>query len=105
MLRRRTPGRIRAAGRGEPYVHFEDRKGCVPVDELSLSFDDIWPMWRSAFEPVLTSALEDALNRLLAGFQEMHDGPHAVWVDEPETLDRPEWADVRRLAAAAIAVA
>ena len=89
----------------EPYVHFKDRKGCVPVDELYLSFDDIWPMWRSVLEPVLTPALEDALNRLLAYFQEMHDGPHADWVDEPETLDRLEWADVRRLAAAAIAVA
>ena len=50
----------------EPYVHFKDRKGCVPVDELYLSFDDIWPMWRSVLEPVLTPALEDALNRLLA---------------------------------------
>ena len=36
--------------RQEPCVHFADRKGCVPVDELYLPLDDMWPMWRAPWD-------------------------------------------------------
>ena len=85
--------------RDEPYVHVQERQACVPVDELYLSFDDDWPMLRSDLAPLLTPAIEVAFDRLLAHFKQMEK---AAWVNELETLDRPEWADVRRLAAAAI---
>jgi hypothetical protein len=89
--------------RGEPYVHVPraERTGCMPVDELYVGLTDMWPLWRTVLLPVLTPAIEEALNELFALFEHFNE---AAWVDELETLDRPEWAATRRAAEQTIAI-
>jgi hypothetical protein len=88
--------------RGEPHVHVEPDPPCMPIGELWDSLDDMWPAWRKVLGPVLTPGLETALNRLSAGFEGLGN---AAFVDELQTLDLLEWAEIRRLAKEALQVA
>jgi hypothetical protein len=89
--------------RKEPYVHVPPagRAGCMSVDELYVGLTDLWPQWRAVLLPVLTPAIEGGLNELLVRFKRLDE---AAWVDELETLDRPEWADMRRAAERTIVI-
>lgn len=88
--------------RQEPFVHVADHKACAPINELWDSFDDMWPTWHDVLAPVLTAELQDRLNRLAAGFEGLDE---AALLDELESLDRPPWAEIRRLATEALIVA
>ena len=84
--------------RDEPFGHVEKHPPCAPIDELWCSFDDMWPTWRPTLMPVLNPPLEDALTRLHAALDELDT---TSFVDDIATLDRPEWAQIRLLAAEA----
>lgn len=88
--------------RAEPFVHAEPHRPCVPISELWQSLDDMWPGWRATLQPVLTPSLAEALDQLSDAFKTM-DEP--AWVDELNTLDCPEWTQVRRLAHRALEAA
>ena len=84
--------------RAEQFEH--ERAACMPIDELYQSFADMWSVWRSSLAPMLTPAIERALDDLMARFEQLEE---AAWVDELETLARPEWDDIRQLAISALA--
>ena len=81
--------------RQEPYEHVLQHPPCMPIGELYDSFDDMWPMWRSVLEPVLTAEIEAALDALKSRLAAFFAVPY---LDEVETLDSNEWAVVRRCA-------
>lgn len=85
--------------RAEPFEHLKDHPPCVPTSELLDSLNDMWPSWRSILEPVLTPALTDVLDGLVVTFGAL---PETALTDELDSLDRPEWFEVRRVARRAL---
>lgn len=88
--------------REEPFAHVEKHPPCMPIGELLNSLADMWPAWRLVLQPVLTSALAGALDELLRAMGAMDE---QAWVDQLETLDRPDWGVVRALARQALEAA
>ncbi|HET6911025.1 MAG TPA: hypothetical protein VFH54_16965 [Mycobacteriales bacterium] len=78
--------------RHEPFVHDAKHAPCSPTAELWQSLDDIWPGWRAVLQPLLNPDLEVALDALPSRFEAFDE---AAFSDDLETLDRPEWEEVR----------
>ena len=65
------------------------------MGELYDVFVDMWPLWRSVLEPVITPEVETALDALNAHLADFFAVPY---LDEIATLDGSRWAEVRRCA-------